>query len=92
MFRSFPRTNCKCQLANVNTCDKYRNAPISILNLKLAGIGFCRITYFAHISKYQVVRRVRATHILLNCGKIIITFIECADLHAASGHANFVGL
>ena len=45
---------------------------------------------------YQVVRKVCASHILLNCGKIIIAFIECTDLHyrphAASGHANFVGL
>ena len=43
---------------------------------------------------YQVVRKIRATHILLNCGKIIISFIECTDFrwppHAASGHANFV--
>ena len=33
---------------------------------------------------YQVVRKVRATHILLNCGKIIIAFIECTDLRAAT--------
>ena len=33
---------------------------------------------------YQVVRKVRATHVLFNCGKIIITFIECTDLREAT--------
>ena len=30
---------------------------------------------------YQVVRKVRAAHIRLHCGKIIIVFIEFTDLH-----------
>ena len=68
-------------------------------------IGFvdnAYIEYFSseHLIKegaiYQVVQKSCATYILLNCGKIIIVFIECTDLrwrpHAARGHANFVGL
>ena len=55
---------------------------------------FIESIQFHSCCNYQVVREVRATHILLNCGKIIIAFIECTDLHqrphAASDHPNFV--
>jgi hypothetical protein len=45
---------------------------------------------------YHRVRKVRATHILLEDRITIMAFIECTDLHwqphAASGHANFICL
>ena len=45
------------------------------------------------ISIYHRVRKVRETHIMLDCRATIMAFIECTDLHAAvSSHANFVCL
>ena len=36
--------------------------------------------------KYHHVRKVRATHIMLDCRTTIIAFSECTELHAANTH------
>ena len=66
------KTNSQNKVAAKNT---FRSGSVETMQKNRRARGL-----LANFHNYQVVQKVCTTHILLNCGKIIMAFIEYTDL------------